>query len=67
MGPGDRFRGALDHRFAPTIAEVGLGALSFEIVEVLDPNPSMTPTQIRADLATLEGLWREKLGPGLLP
>jgi hypothetical protein len=58
--------GVLYRGLAGCIAEFGLDALSFEVVEVLDIAPSMTPAQIRADLATLEGLWREKLEPGLL-
>ena len=56
--------GALDRRFAGAIAEFGLDALTFETLEVLEVTPSMTAAQVRADLATLEDLWGEKLGRG---
>jgi hypothetical protein len=53
--------GALDHRLKRDVAEYGLEAFSFEVLEVLDVTPEMTQTQIRQDLDALEGLWRERL------
>src|SRR5947209_18152022 len=44
----------------------GIGAFSLEILEVLDTPPEMTAEEIRRDLATLEGLWREKYEGTLL-
>src|SRR5205823_1009935 len=58
--------GALDHRLASDVRQYGLDAFSLEILEVLDIRPEMTPAEIREDLATLEGLWREKLEAALL-
>lgn len=58
--------GALDLRLSKDIRQFGIEAFSLEVLEVLDITPEMTPAQIRADLATLEALWREKLDPALL-
>jgi len=58
--------GALDHRHRDDIRRFGLDAFTLEVVEVLDARPGMTPAEIQDDLATLEGLWREKLDPSLL-
>ena len=58
--------GALDYRLREDIRRHGLDALSLEVLEVLHPTPDMTDAQVRADLATLEDLWREKLGPAVL-
>jgi len=58
--------GALDHRLRDDICRFGLDAFTLEVVEVLDARPGMTPAEIQDDLATLEGLWREKLDPSLL-
>jgi hypothetical protein len=58
--------GALDLRLARDIREFGLDALSLEVLEVLDVRPAMSDADIASDLATLEALWHEKLGPALL-
>jgi hypothetical protein len=58
--------GGLDHRLTKEIRELGIEAFSLEILEVLETRPEMTDAEIRADLATLEDLWREKLDPALL-
>jgi hypothetical protein len=52
---------ALDHRLAADARELGLDVFSFEILDVLDVRPGMTPDEVRADLDALEQLWREKL------
>ena len=54
--------GALDHRLGKDVREYGVDAFTFEILEVLDVTPEMTPTRIREDLDALESLWRERLG-----
>ena len=56
----------LDGRMARDIAQFGIDALSLEILEIVDVTPEMTELQIRDDLATLESLWREKLGGSAL-
>ena len=58
--------GALDYRLRHDVAEHGVDAFTFEILEVLEPSPEQTRAQIAADLATLEALWREKFDPGQL-
>lgn len=58
--------GALDHRLRKDIGQFGLGAFSLEILEVLETTPEMTAAEIKADLATLEALWREQSDPALL-
>jgi hypothetical protein len=56
----------LDHRLVQDARQMGLDAFELEILEVLDMRPEMTPAEVRADLATLEALWRERLDPALL-
>ena len=58
--------GTLDGRMARDIAQYGIEELSLEILEIVDVTPEMSERQIRDDLTTLEGLWREKLGPSAL-
>src|SRR5215212_3491725 len=58
--------GVLDHRLVADARQVGLDAFELEILEVLEVRPEMTPAEIRADLATLEALWRERLDPAHL-
>jgi hypothetical protein len=36
------------------------------VLEVLKVTPAMTSAEVLSDLATLEALWREKLGPDRL-
>ncbi len=58
--------GALDHRLRADVAQFGIDAFAFEVLDVLPTKPEMTAGEIRAELATLEALWREKLDPALL-
>jgi hypothetical protein len=58
--------GGLDMRLSKDIRQYGFDAFSLEILEVLDVTPEMTEAAIKADLATLEALWREKTDPALL-
>lgn len=54
---------AVDGRMGRDIAQFGMDGLSLEVLEILDFTRERTERQIRDDLATLETLWREKLGP----
>lgn len=54
--------GVMDRRLSNDIREFGIDAFELEVLEVLETKPEMTPAQILADVATLEALWREKLG-----
>lgn len=58
--------GGLDHRLTKDVRQLGIEAFTLEILEVLETGPKMTSAEIRADLATLEALWREKLDPSTL-
>jgi hypothetical protein len=58
--------GGLDHRLVADIRRLGIEAFALEILEVLDTRPEQTDAEIRADLAALEALWREKLDPATL-
>lgn len=58
--------GALSHKLLADARQFGLEAFSLEILEVLDIRPEQTDAEIRADLAALEALWREKLDPATL-
>ena len=52
---------ALPGKLAYEPAEV-LGAISFEVLEVLKTKPEMTDFQIDQELKLLEEIWRERLG-----
>lgn len=58
--------GALDQRLNADIRRFGIDAFSLEVLETLAPTAEMSAAEIRADLAVLEALWREKLDPALL-
>lgn len=58
--------GVLDHRLRGDAGAFGMGILSLEVLEVLKVTPAMTPAEVLSDLATLEALWQEKLGPDRL-
>jgi hypothetical protein len=58
--------GALDARLTPGIREHGFEAFTFEVLERLDVEAAAAESQVRRDLAALEQLWAEKLGPGNL-
>ncbi len=55
--------GTLGYQLKPDVERFGIDTFSLEILEVLDVKPEMTDAQVRADLATLEQLWREKYDP----
>ena len=57
--------GVFDYRMKPDIKLSGIEAISLEILETFDPEPTMTAEEIKRDLATLVELWREKLGTEL--
>ena len=52
---------AMDLRLAPDMRELGVSAFVLEVLDVLDTQAEATSDQFRADLASLEQLWREKL------
>ena len=54
---------ALDHKLWADARQHGAGSFELEILEVLEVRPEMTQGEIRADLATLETLWRERYDP----
>lgn len=58
--------GMLDRRIDKDLSEFGIEAFSYEVLEALDPTPDMTAAEIKADLATLEALWRERFEPATL-
>jgi hypothetical protein len=58
--------GMLDRRIDKDLAELGISAFDYEVLETFDPTPEMTSKEIKADLETLEALWREKFDPGML-
>jgi hypothetical protein len=58
--------GGLDHRLEADIRRLGIEAFSLETLEVLETRPEQTAAEIKADLATLEALWREKFDPATL-
>ena len=58
--------GGLDLRLSKDIRQFGFAAFSLEVLEVLGTAPEMTEAEIAEDLATLEGLWREKFDPATL-
>ena len=57
---------ALDQRLAEDIRSLGFDSFAFEVLDLLETSPEMTATQVAADLAILETLWREKTDPSLL-
>lgn len=57
---------ALDPRLRRELGEQGVDALSFEVLDVLDRDARSTGKDIAQELATLQALWREKLGPDSL-
>lgn len=57
--------GVFDYRMKADLKQTGIDAISLEILETLEPTPTMTAADIKRDLATLVELWREKLGPEL--
>jgi hypothetical protein len=58
--------GALDGRLTADIKEHGIEAFSFEVLERFEPAAEAARGAFASDLAALEALWREKLGPANL-
>ena len=54
---------ALDHRLVGDARTHGIDALRFEVLDRLPATPGSGDTDLRADLATLEQLWRDRLDP----
>ena len=52
---------ALDLRLKAEIVRDGLENFDLEILDTLTVTPEMTTADVRAELATLEELWRERL------
>ena len=52
---------ALDLRLKAEILRDGLEHFDLEILDTLTITPEMTTADVRAELATLEELWRERL------
>ena len=53
--------GALDQRLKRDVLAHGFDALSFEVLETLEPDPDLTEETLKTELKTLESLWREQL------
>ena len=56
--------GALDGQLGGDIRAHGIDGLAFEVLETVAVEPGTSDSDLRADLATLETLWREQLGAG---
>jgi hypothetical protein len=56
----------LDRKLHQDARQYGVDAFTLEVLDVLEVRPEMTPAEIRANLATLEELWRERLDPAQL-
>ena len=54
--------GALDGQLGGDIRSHGADGLEFEVLETVRVEPGSPEDELRAELATLEGLWREQLG-----
>jgi hypothetical protein len=52
---------ALDGRLVADVRQYGIDAFVLAVLDTLTLAPGMTPDDVRADLAALEQLWREKL------
>ena len=57
---------ALDARLVPDAYGHGLEHLTFEVLDELPVTAEMGSAEVRADLATLEQLWRDRLDPSTL-
>ena len=55
-----------ERQLSQDIREYGIGAFSFEVLEVLETRPEMPQADILRDLSVLEDLWREKFDPSQL-
>jgi len=55
---------ALDTQLGGDVRAHGTEGLAFEVLETVPVEPGTVAADLRADLATLEALWREQLGAG---
>ena len=62
FGRSTKSTAAFDYRLHDDIREHGFEALSFEVLETLEPDPEASRDRVQSDLAALEDLWREKIG-----
>ncbi len=63
---GTRSPAGIHFTLKDTISPEEMPGLVFEILETLPADPTASPRKIADDLATLELLWRENLGPNAL-
>jgi hypothetical protein len=61
---GTRTLSALDGRLRGDIGTHGVEGLEFEVLETVPVEPATVEADLRAELTTLEALWREELGAG---
>lgn len=54
--------GALDGQLGGDIRHHGVDGLRFEVLEVVSADAGRSDAELRAELLTLETLWREQLG-----
>ena len=58
--------GLFFRRAQADIARHGIAAFELEVLDTLAPRPEATAREVEEELATLEALWREKVGPEAL-
>jgi hypothetical protein len=58
--------GMLDRRIDKDLAQYGIAAFEYAVLEEFTPPSDATANQVRADLETLEALWRERFDPATL-
>lgn len=63
---GTRSPAGIHFTLKDTITPGDMPDLTFEVLETLPADPAASPRTIAAELATLEQLWRERLGPDAL-
>jgi hypothetical protein len=61
FGRSTNSTGVLDRRLVADAQTHGVGSFAMEVLDTLDTDPERSDDQTRADLATLEGMWRDKL------
>lgn len=63
---GTRSPAGIHFTLKDTITADEMPGLTFEVLETLPADPAASPRKIAEELATLEQLWREKLGADAL-
>lgn len=63
---GTRSPAGIHFTLKDTITPDEMPNLTFEVLETLSTDPTASSRKIADELATLEALWREKLGPEAL-